>query len=183
MAARKDRWTLARRYAFVKRRLLRLPQEPHGIEVDFCPLPDIVEDEYGFWLGLVVGHDTGFILMTSVLDEPPSAEDAADILSRAMEDTYPKVPSRPQIVFLRDNPTWEALFPFLEQLGIETVVTDDLLHWDARAEELMEWMRKRWSPVPELRTEIHEELGIFSTLSDLDSLAHQFRYFEQPKHE
>ena len=64
MAARKNERKLSRRYAFVKRRLLRLPQEPHGIEVDFCPLPDIVEDEYGFWLGLVVDQDTGFILAT-----------------------------------------------------------------------------------------------------------------------
>ena len=83
----------------------------------------------------------------------------------------------------RDNPTWEPLFPFLEQLGIETVITEDLLHWDAKAEELMEWMRKRWSPQPELRTEIHEKLGVFDTLGDLRGLAYEFLFFEQPKHE
>jgi hypothetical protein len=173
---------LSRRYAFVKRRLLRLPQHSHSIEVDFCPLPDIVEDEDGFWLGLAVDHDTGFIFKTSVLDEPPTAEGAADILSGAMEHTHPKVPCRPQIVFLRDNPSWEALYPWLAQLEVETVVTDDLLHWDAKAEELMQWMRKHWSPVPqEFRTPIHEELGIFSTLSELRSLTYSFRYFEQPR--
>ncbi|MCY2987050.1 MAG: hypothetical protein NTY19_04180, partial [Planctomycetota bacterium] len=155
---------LGRRYAFVKRRLLRLPQESHGMEVDFCPFPDIVEDEFGFWLGLAVDHDVGRILMTSILDEPPSAEDAADIMTRAMELSHPKVSCRPKMVFLRDNPTWEATFPWLQQLGIETVVTEDLLHWDAKAEELMDWMRKHWSPWPELRTEIHEKLGIFTTL-------------------
>ncbi|MCY2989101.1 MAG: hypothetical protein NTY19_14695 [Planctomycetota bacterium] len=66
---------------------------------------------------------------------------------------------------------------------IKTVVTEDLLHWDAKAEELMDWMRKHWSPWPELRTEIHEKLGIFTTLLDLRILAYEFLYFEQPKEE
>ena len=183
MASRKNDRKLGRRYAFVKRRLLRLPQQSHGVEVDFCPLPDIVEDEYGFWLGLVVDYDSGSILMTSILDEPPGAEDAADIVARAIENSHPNGPCRPQIVFLRDNPTWEGLLPFLEQLGFATIITDDLLHWDAKAEELMEWMRKRWSPLPELRTEIHEKLSIFDTLGDLRSLAYEFLFFEQPKNE
>ena len=114
-------------------------------------------------------------------DEPPSAEDAADIMTRAMELSHPKVSCRPKMVFLRDNPTWEATFPWLEQLGIETVVTEDLLHGDAKAEELMEWMKKHWSPMPELMTKIHEELGLFGTLFDLRTLAYRFLYFEQPK--
>lgn len=58
MSKRNSGPRLSRRYAFVKRRLLRLPQESHGIEVDYCPLPDIVPDEGGFWLGLAVDHDT-----------------------------------------------------------------------------------------------------------------------------
>ena len=151
------------------------------MEVDVCPFPDIVEGECGYWLGLAVDHDVGRILMTSVLDEPPSAKDVAEIMSRAMELPYPKVPCRPKMVFLRDNPTWEATFPWLEQLGIETVVTEDLLHGDAKAEELMEWMKKHWSPMPELMTKIHEELGLFGTLFDLRTLAYRFLYFEQPK--
>ena len=171
---------LSRRYAFVKRRLLRLPQQPHGVEIDFCPLPDIVPDESGFWLGLAVEHGTGFIFMTSVLGEPPTAEDAADILSGAMENSHLKARCRPETVYLRDNPSWEALYPWLGQLGVEAAITDDLPHWDARAEELMLWMKKHWSPVPqEFRTPIHEELGIFSTLSELSSLTYGFLYFEQ----
>jgi len=71
MAAWKDHWPLARRWAFLKPRLRRLPQEPHGFEVDFSPLPDHVCDEHGLWLGLVVDHGPGLILMTSILDEPP----------------------------------------------------------------------------------------------------------------
>jgi hypothetical protein len=64
---------------------------------------------------------------------------------------------------------------------IKTVVTEDLLYWDAKAEELMEWMNKHWSPMPELRTEIHEKLGIFTTLLDLRILASRFPFFAQPK--
>ena len=108
MAAWKDHWPLARRWAFVKPRLLRLPQKSHGMDVDFCPLPDNVCDEHGFWLGLVVDDGFGLILMTSILDEPP--------------------------------------------------IVQDLL-------------------------EIHEELGVFGMLTDLRILAHQFLFFEQPKHE
>ncbi len=171
---------LSRRYAFVKRRLLRLPQQPHGMEVDFCPLPDMVPDESGFWLGLAVDHGTGFISMTSVLDEPPTAEDAAEMVARAMENSHLKAPCRPETVYLRDNPSWEALYPWLGQLEVETVVTDDLLHWDAKAEDLMQWMRKHWSPVlQEFRTPVQEELGIFSKLSELSSLTYSFLYFEQ----
>jgi hypothetical protein len=171
---------LSRRYAFVKRRLLRLPQQPHSIEVDFCPLPDIVPDESGFWLGLVVDHEAGTILRTSVLEAPPSAEDAADIVAGALECSHFRAASRPSRLLLRDNPSWEALFPWLEQVGIETVVTEDLWHWDAKADESIEWMKKEWRPVPDfMRSEIHEELGIFGTLSELRILTYRFLYFEQ----
>ena len=183
MAAWKDHWPLARRWAFVKPRLLRLPQKSHGMGVDFCPLPDNVCDEHGLWLGLVVDHGLGLILMTSILDEPPIVQDLLKILSEAMECPLPSGRFRPEVVFLRDNPEWEQLFPHLGHVGIETVVSEDLLYWDARAEELIEWLRKRWSPLPELRTEIHEELGVFGTLTDLRILAHEFLFFEQPKHE
>jgi len=57
------------------------------------------------------------------------------------------------------------------------------LYWYAKAEELIEWLRKHWSPLPELRTELHEELGVFGTLTDLRILAHQFLFFEQSKHD
>ena len=71
MAAWKDRWPLARRWAFLKRPLLALPQNPHSMEVDFCPLPDIFGDEGGFWLGLVVVPGLDLILAKAILDERP----------------------------------------------------------------------------------------------------------------
>ena len=172
---------LSRRYPFVKRRLLRLPQHPHGVEVDFCPLPDIVPDESGFWLGLVVDHDTATVLMIAVLEAPPNAEDAADIVAGALECSHFRPASRPSKLLLRDNPSWEALLPWLEQLGIETVVTEDLRHWDAKADELIEWMTTRWRPLPDFLAGMHEQYGIFGTLSELRSLTYSFLYFEQAK--
>jgi hypothetical protein len=174
---------LARRYAFVKRRLLRLPQHSHSIEVDFYPLPDIVPDEFGFWLGLAVDHDAGTILRSTVLEAPPTAEDAADLVAEALECSHFRPASRPSRLLLRDNPSWEALFPWLEQLGIETVITEDLRHWDVKAEELIDWMRERWQPLPDFLMKFHEELGIFTTLSELRSLTYSFLYFEQTKNQ
>ena len=170
---------LSRRYAFVKRRLLQLPQQSHAVEVDFCPLPDIVPDESGFWLGLVVDHDVGTVLMTSVFEAPPTAEDAAEIITRAFECPFPRAASRPGRLLLRDNPSWEALYPWLEQLGIENVVTEDLQHWDAKAIELIDWMKQRWRPLPDFLAGVNEEFGIFTTLGELKSLTYRFLYFEQ----
>ena len=55
-----------------------------------CLLPDNVCDELGLWLGLVVDHDSGLILMTSILDEPPIVQDLLEILSRAVECPLPR---------------------------------------------------------------------------------------------
>jgi len=181
MAAWKDHWPLARRWAFLKPRLRRLPQEPHGFEVDFCPLPDHVCDEHGLWLGLVVDHGLGLILMTSILDEPPIVQDLLEILSTAMECPHPTGRFRPEVVFLRDNPEWEQLLPHLCHVGIETVISEDLLYWDAKAEELIEWLKHRWSTPSEVVIQTDEEPTIAEILLELRILTHQFLFFEQPE--
>ena len=183
MAAWKDHWPLARRWAFLRPRLLGLPQESHGMEADFCPLPDNVCDQHGLWLGLVVDHDFGLILMTSILDEPPIVQDLLGILSRAMECPVPSGRFRPEVVFLRDNPEWEQLLPYLGHVGIETVVTEDLFYWDARAEELIEWLKDRWSTPSEVVIQTDEEPTIAKTLLELRILGHEFLFLEQPKYE
>jgi hypothetical protein len=71
--------------------------------------------------------------------------------------------------------------PWLEQLGIETVVTEDLRHWDAKADELIEWMREHWRPLPDFLVGFHEELGIFTPISELRTLTYSYLYFEQTK--
>ena len=183
MAAWKDHWPLARRWAFVKPRLRQLPQESHGMEVDFCPLSDNVCDEHGLWLGLVVDHRFGLILMTSILDEPPIVQDLLEILSEAMECPLPSGRFRPEVVFLRDNPEWEQLFPYLGHVGIETVVSEDLLYWDAKAEELIEWLKDRWSDLPDVMMGGENDLAVSDTLLELRILGHEFLFFEQPKYE
>ena len=85
MTTRKNDRKLGGRYAFLKRRLLRLPQEPLTIEVDFCPLPHIPGIEYGFWLGPVVDRHSGSMLMETIQEQPPTVEDIADLLAAAME--------------------------------------------------------------------------------------------------
>jgi len=66
-------------------------------------------------------------------------------------------------------------------LDIETVVTEDLRYWDAKADELIDWMRKQWRPLPDFLAAINDEFGIFDTLSELSFLTYRFIYFEQTK--
>ena len=181
MAAWKDHWPLARRWAFLKRRLLGLPQKPGFMEVDFCPLPEIVSNACGFWLGLVVDPGLDLILATSILDEPPIVQDLAEILSGAMECLLPCGRFRPEVVVLRDNPEWERLFPYLNQVDIEAVVTEDLLHWDEKADELIEWMKDRWSTPSNVFIQTNEEPTVAETLLELRLLASQFLFLEQPQ--
>jgi hypothetical protein len=166
-----------------RKSLLGLPQKPHSMEVDFCPLPDIVGDEYGFRLGLVVDPGLDLILATSILNEPPIVQDLAEILSNAMGCLLPCGRFRPEVVVLRDNPEWERLFPYLGQVGVEAVVTEDLLHWDAKADELIEWMKWRWSTPSNVFIQTNEEPTVAETLLELRLLASQFLFFEQPEKE
>lgn len=177
MAAWKDRWPLARRWAFLKRPLLALPQKPHSMEVDFCPLPDIFSDEGGFWLGLVVDPGLDLILAIAILDEPPVVQDLAEILSEAMGSLLPSGRFRPEVVVLRDNPEWEQLFPFLVQIGVEVVVTEDLSRWDEKADELIEWLKDQWSTPCPIVLPTDEEPTVAKTLLKLRLLATSFLFF------
>ena len=100
-----------------------------------------------------------------------------------MECPHPTGRFRPEVVFLRDNPEWKQLLPYLGHVGIETVVTEDLLCWDAKAEELIEWLKDRWSTPSEVVIQTDEEPTIAKTLLELRILGHEFLFFEQPKYE
>jgi hypothetical protein len=176
MAAWKDHWPLARRWAFLKRPLLALPQKPHSMEVDFCPLPSILSDECSFWLGLVVDPGLDLILAKRILEEPPVVQDLALILSDAMGRLLPCDRFRPEVVVLRDNPEWEQLFPYLGQIGVEVVVTDDLLRWDEKADELIEWLKDQWSTPSSIFIRTDEEPTIAETLLELRLLACRFLF-------
>lgn len=68
------------------------------IEVDFCPLPDIVDNEYGFWLGMVVNHEDGSILMHNIDQELPNLEEIAHLLAGTMNCAHPSPRRRPKAV-------------------------------------------------------------------------------------
>ena len=178
MAARKKDRKLGRSYAFLKHRLLELPQSSLTMEVDFCPLPDIPGVECGFWLGLVVDHHDGSILISSIIEQPPTLDDVADLVAAAIST---KVRCRPKVVLLRDNPEWEGLFPYLHQLKIDALVAEDLLYWDAKAEELMGWIKDRWPHWPKVTAEREKELAVSKTLYELREMAHWYLPMRQPK--
>lgn len=178
MAPRKENRKLGRRYPFVKQRLLRLPQESLAWEADFCPLPPIPEAGYGFWLGVVVDHHSGSVLMATITEQMPTEEDIADLLAAAMERSATGVPCRPEGVLLRDNPDWEGLLPFLGQLGIDALVTENLSCWNATAEELIAWIKDHWSRRHKVLVETEESV-VFETLFDLRGIAYGFVFFGQ----
>ena len=182
MAKRKSDPKLGRRWTFLKRRLLRLTQEPLAVEVDYCPLPGILGEEYDLWLGLVVNRHSGDILMDGILDETPTVEDLAFVLAGAMDCPLSHGTScRPQKVFLRDNPEWEELFPHLKQLGIEVVLTEDILAWDEAVERLMAWLRNKWLWWSEMELGPKADLAVPEPLYKLRGLANWFFVAEQPR--
>jgi hypothetical protein len=65
-----------------------------------------------------------------------------------MDRPYIDAPCRPEAVFWRQRPGWEELFSFLEEVGVETAVTEDFSCLDKRAEELMDWVRQQWQSYP-----------------------------------
>jgi hypothetical protein len=82
---RSDGPRLGKWWAHLKRRVLLLPQEPFAIEADFCPLPDIVDGDYGYWLGLVAHHQDGSILTHNIDQEPPNLDSIARQLAGTMQ--------------------------------------------------------------------------------------------------
>ena len=126
MARQQGRLKLGKGSAFIKKRLLRLPQADLIREADYCPLPESLCGGHGLWLGILVSHDAS-ILAQEILEHAPTVNDFGKLLANAMQrpltdERY----CRPKAIHVRDNPEWEELFPHLEQLDIEIVVTEDL---------------------------------------------------------
>jgi hypothetical protein len=87
-----------------------LPQESIEMEVDYCSLSEIPNEEDGFWLEMAVDRRGGLIMMHNILDQSPSVEDIVHLLASAMGCPHTGVCCRPETIFLRDNPEWEGLF-------------------------------------------------------------------------
>ena len=127
--------------AFVKRRLSWLPQEDLVRDADFCPLPQTLGG-HDLWLGLVVSHHDGSVLAQELLEHAPDVNDLAKLLADAMEHPLTdQTRSRPKVIHLQDNPEWEALRPHLAQLGIEVVVTEEMLKWEEVFADLIDYLK------------------------------------------
>lgn len=173
MGKRKTGPKVGKWWAHLKRSLLLLPQESVAAEVDFCPLPDIVEDECNYWLSLVASHNDGSLLMHSIDEQPPTLDDIAHLLAGAMTCPHTRVRFRPEAVLVRDYPGWQGMVPYLKELGIETVVTEELSQWDTKAEAMIRWMQDHWSTFPRPKT-YPDKLPIPKALYDLRTMAHWF---------
>mgnify|MGYP000850988868 CR=1 FL=1 len=178
MTSRKAGPRLGKWWAHLKRRVLFLPQLSFAVEVDFCPLPDIVGDECCYWLGLVAHHQDGSILLHDIDQQPPNLDSIARLLGGTMECAHPRPRCRPETVFYRDDPEWQAMVPYLNELGITTIATEELSHWDERAKELIDWMQEHWSTWP--KTQLRPaKLPIPESLYDLREMSHWFQAFQR----
>lgn len=178
MPKRNDGPRLGKWWAYFKRRVLLLPQEPFAIEADFCPLPDIVDGEYGYWLGLVAHHQDGSILTHNINQEPPNLDSIARQLAGTMQCSYPRPQCRPKTVYFRDGPEWQAMVPYLTELQIEAIATEELPQWDQRAEEMISWLQTHWATWPMTQPR-PKKLPIPEALFDLRRLSHMFRLFHE----
>ncbi len=153
--------------AFVKRRLLWLPQVDVAREADFCPLPELLQG-HALWLGMVVSRHDRSILAQEIIEQPPTVNDLANLLAHSMErpitdDRH----GRPRTFYLRDNPEWEELLPHLRQLKIEVVLTEDLPQWDETVQEFIGYMKSWRSKYGETKTISESELGRRDEMLDL----------------
>jgi hypothetical protein len=157
--------------AFVKRRLLWLPQQDVAREVDFCPLPDILQG-HDLWLGMVVSYRDGSILAQEIVEQPPDVNDLGTLLANSMKSPLTDDHHGcPRTVYLRDNPEWQGLFPHLKQLKIEVVVTEALPHWDQAVEEFIRYMQDWRSVYGKEKTLSESQLGYRDELFDLQITA------------
>jgi len=142
MAKQQGKLRLGKGSAFVKRRLLWLPQEDVVLEADFTPYPESICDHHESWQGMVVGPCDGSILASETVETTPTVNDLADLLANAMwRPLTGGTRCRPTTIRLRDNPEWEELVPHLRQLKIEVVVTEALRAWDEVVAGLFDYLR------------------------------------------
>jgi hypothetical protein len=71
----------------------------------------------------------------------------------------------------------------LTPVGIEGVVTEDLLHWDEKADELIEWLKDRWSTPSSVFIQTDEEPTVADTRLELRLPTVQFLSWEQREKE
>jgi len=141
MARRQEKLKLGKGSAFVKRRLLWLPQEEFIWEAGFSPLPEMPDSGNTLWLGMVVNRQDGSILSEDILEYVPTINDFAELLANAMQRPLTdENRCRPRVICIRENPDWQELFPHLKQLGIEIVIAEDLRVYDETVAGLISYL-------------------------------------------
>ena len=126
---------------FVKRDVRRLPLTDAEFEADFFLDRGFSTKRREVWMGMVIEREFGGVLaMEDVRLPPPTVNDLATLLARAMtRPPHYEDRQRPRIIHLRDRPQWQELLPHLRQLGMEVVFGDDLPRFD---EAVVEWMQE-----------------------------------------
>jgi hypothetical protein len=133
-----DHLKLGKGASFVKTHLKRLPQVEDVWEADFQPYPEAKRRKRHrsmSWIGTVVSRTSDFILADAIVDLPPTVNDLAGLLARAMRRPMEERPYRPTRILLRDNPLWHELLPHLKELRIEVVTQEGLPELDTMIEE------------------------------------------------
>ncbi len=174
MAIKRGKLILGKGQArFVKRRLLWLPQNDVVLEIDFCPLPEILSGR--LWIGMAVRQWNADIQALELLEHVPTVNDLADLLAHAMQGPLSDDGrGRAEAIHLRDNPEWDELFPHLRQLKIEVVVTEALPKWDAVVAELIQYLQAKWKSREGRQSAIKAELGYEDEMLDLKLTAIMF---------
>lgn len=115
---------------FVKTQLRRLDQENDTWEADFFALPSSDSKHGSVWWGIVLSHSHDNVLAESTTEEPPTVNDLAGLLAKAMRRPRADFSHRPRRLFLRANPEWVELLPHLKQIGVEVLCQETLPKWE-----------------------------------------------------
>ncbi len=120
--AEEEKLKLGKGAAFVKSRIVRLPESGETWEADFEALPKPMTQTETDYLGMVVAKKGGALLADLSIHGKSSVNDLATLLANAMRRPLDGNARRPKAVHLRGHPQWRELFPVLEELGIEVSV-------------------------------------------------------------
>jgi hypothetical protein len=141
-----DQLKLGKGASFVKTHLKRLPQTEDVWEADFQPYPEPERRKRRrtlSWIGTVVSQTSDFILADAMVDLPPTVNDLAGLLARAMRRPMEERPHRPTRILLRENPLWRQLLPHLKELRIEVITQEKLPELDAMIEEFAHDLKQK----------------------------------------
>jgi len=120
---------LGKGVTFVKGQLRRLPQGEDTWEADFMEAARSGNAHIAGWAGLVISHH-GLLLAERTVEESPTVNDMARLLTDAMRRPLAGEPHRPRTLRIRSRKQWQPLLPHLGQLGLRVISAPRLAKWD-----------------------------------------------------